>query len=749
MPMVREANETKQGISPKRKRLFAFMLMLFPLVILLLLELSLRLADYGDSYNLFEDCNLYGKEYRRCHQDFGKKYFNHVVYTTPVHEMFLKKKPENGFRIFVIGSSTAVGFPYGSGVMFPRILQERLRDSYPGRTIEVINTAMTAINSYTFRDKIGEILAEEPDAILIYGGQNEFYGALGIGSREALGSIRWIKVLHLQLLEFKTYQLLRNMISGISHLGRGENKAAVADASTTTLMEVIVADKDIAYKSRLYDLALEHYRKNMKAILKKARKKGVPVFFSELVSNVRDLPPLGSSGAGKVPSALSVYEEAVAFEREGEYEKARKSYYLAKDLDCIRFRAPSEMNAIVHALSAEYGAVMIPMNVLFEENSPHGLIGGNLITEHVHPNMDGYFLMADAFFGAIIRSAVMGKPDSGLIRPSAWYRANWAFTAIDSMRADILLKKLKAGWPFKPDTIINTFLEDYRPQDIVDSLAYQSVRYAGINLVSAHKKMAQYYLARGNSDKAYREYAAILKIEPYDLQHYTEAGDLLFKAGNIEKAMKIYRASLTFHRDIYVVSRMGEILVAAGEYEKAIPLLEEVGKADPEFRQQVVLKLLYRALIETGDTGRAGALLSRHRKLLSDRDAGEGKREVVLRIPAEVKPIIDQATRHLRANEVDKAYALLLRANEINETVIANRFLGDILLQKRDKRALHYLNKVYGDYGTDPDYLNTFCYACIVFQDYQSAGKILQELKQLAPDHPNIPRYEKAIAGKQ
>ena len=132
------------------------------------------------------------------------------------------------------------------------------RDSYPDKHIEVINTAMTAINSYTFQDKINEILAEEPDALLIYGGQNEFYGALGIGSKEAFGQIRWIKILHLKLLEFKTYQLVRNMITGLQGLFSDREGIDTAEATTTTLMEVIAADKNIEYNSRLFRLATGH-----------------------------------------------------------------------------------------------------------------------------------------------------------------------------------------------------------------------------------------------------------------------------------------------------------------------------------------------------------------------------------------------------------------------------------------------------------------------------------------------------------
>ena len=484
----------------------------------------------------------------------------------------------------------------------------------------------------------------------------------------------------------------------------------------------------------------------MKVILKKARKKGVPVFFSELVSNVKDVPPFGSTDAGKYPSAIEVYEEAQAYERNGEYEKARESYYLAKDLDCIRFRAPSEINDAVHELSHEFGAVLIPMIRLFEENSNHGLIGNGLMTEHVHPNIDGYFLMADAFYSAIMQSRIIGHPDSGNVRPSSWYRKNWGFTGIDSMRADILVHKLKAGWPFKPDTVVNNFMNEYKPGNVTDSLAYQSVRYEEINLVSAHKKMAQYYLARNDAGKAYREYVSILTIDPFNLKNHIEAGDILFQAGMNEKALEVYTASLNISRDIYVMSRIAEIYAADGNFKKAIYFLEEVRKTDPEFRKQTVVSLLYKAFNESGETQKAVKLYGENRGLLSQQSADGGKREIVMHIPSDVRKIIDEATRHLQANEVDKAYALLIKANEIHETTIASRFLGDILLQKKDRKALFYLKKVYGAYNTDPNYLNTLCYACIFFKEYEYAKKILPELKQLSPDNPNIPDYEKMIA---
>jgi hypothetical protein len=82
----------------------------------------------------------------------GAKYFQRLEYTAPARDIFLRKKPEDCFRIFVMGSSTVVGFPYENNLMFSRILQERLQDAYPDKKIEMVNTAITAINTFTLLD---------------------------------------------------------------------------------------------------------------------------------------------------------------------------------------------------------------------------------------------------------------------------------------------------------------------------------------------------------------------------------------------------------------------------------------------------------------------------------------------------------------------------------------------------------------------------------------------------------------------
>ncbi len=68
-------------------------------------------------------------------------------------------------------------------------------------------------NSYTIRDLVPEIIKKKPDLILIYLGHNEYYGALGIGSVESLGTSRFLVNTTLWFNKFKSVELLRNIIN--------------------------------------------------------------------------------------------------------------------------------------------------------------------------------------------------------------------------------------------------------------------------------------------------------------------------------------------------------------------------------------------------------------------------------------------------------------------------------------------------------------------------------------------------------
>lgn len=724
-----------------KRILFTAILFLIPVIFIILLECGLRLLDYGEEYPLFIDTELFNKEYRMCNPAYGKKYFHGESYSSPANDMFLQTKPENGFRIFVIGSSTVYGFPYSEGVMFSRILHKRLRDSYPNHHIEVINTAITAVNSYTFADRIDEILNEEPDAILIYAGHNEFYGAQGIGSHGGLSNLRVIKLLHLHMLNYKIYQLLQNGIHKTRNILSGTTPDKKPE--TATLMERIVKNKNIEYQGRIYNQAHRHYKANMNTILRKSNNKDIPVFFSEVISNIRDLPPFKSSKNSEHPPAIEVYKNAKALDSAQNYFKAKKQYIMAKDLDCIRFRASEDINEIIRKLSDQHNTHLVPMQEAFEAKSPQGIIGNNLLTEHVHPNVDGMFLMADVFYRSIVESKTIEVLDSANYKPSSYYRNQWGFTELDSLYADIRVQQLMNGWPFKHEAHVNRFIHEYEPQNAIDSTAYMALIYNDISLEAAHNRMAGYYKVRNEFRKAALEYRAMAKINPWNLKSYIDAGNLFMKSGNNKEALKVFKESLNLARENFTLLSIGEIYSQLENHEKAIQYLEEVLIRNPDFNRFKVLNLLHKSYHATNKKEQAEKISV---KLSQMEDTGVDRPQVVIYTPPSVRPKIEKALTHLRANEINKGLELLYKANKIEESSIANRLIGEIYLQGNDKRALNYLKKAYYDYLSDPAFLNNLCYASIAFNDYAYAKKILGELKQLDPNNSNIKRYEKALS---
>ena len=67
---------------------------------------------------------------------------------------------------------------------------------------------MAAVNSYTLLDLVDEIIAIDPDAVLIYAGHNEYLGYLGSGTALTGRRSREATRLHLALKSWGLYELL-------------------------------------------------------------------------------------------------------------------------------------------------------------------------------------------------------------------------------------------------------------------------------------------------------------------------------------------------------------------------------------------------------------------------------------------------------------------------------------------------------------------------------------------------------------
>ena len=248
----------KEFIDNSRKktpRWFYLVLILLPVVIVIFLELSLRLFNYGRTYDQWIPA---GEGRLTLNPEIAFRYFyNTDRVPSANHNYFDKVKKENSYRVFVMGGSSAAGFPYSPNGAFSRYIRKRLELLYPERNIEVVNIAMSAINSYALRDMLPGVLEKQPDLIIIYAGHNEYYGALGVGSVETLGDTRFIVNTVIWLNRFKTFELLRDLIKSVSGWFSSPVK------SDGTLMARMSQRQLIPFNSEKYFSGLNQYEGNL------------------------------------------------------------------------------------------------------------------------------------------------------------------------------------------------------------------------------------------------------------------------------------------------------------------------------------------------------------------------------------------------------------------------------------------------------------------------------------------------------
>ncbi len=733
-----------KDITKSRKTLFNILIALLPVIFVLFIELFLRIVGYGDNFSLFIDNSESNyKEYRMLNPEVGKKYFQRFEYSTPPKDIFLKDKPDSCFRIFVMGSSSVVGFPYDNNLMFSRILHERLRDAYPGKKIEVVNTAITAINSFTLLDFMPQILKEEPDAILFYAGHNEFYGAFGVGSNEAATHNTALINLHLKCMNSRLYQLTRNVISGITGL---ISKRGSAAEKRGTLMTRIVKNADITYDSKEYANGMKYYERNLDIIMAMAKQKDVPFFISSLISNVKDLKPFNSVETPKVKPAIDYYNLGKQYESKGDFKNAKLNYELARDYDCIRFRASGEVNAIVKKLSDKYKANYVKSLELFEEYSPNGLIGENFVVEHVHPNIEGYFLLAESFFRSIAESKLLGSYPSEFTPVfNKRYISEYGFTEVDYLTGKHRITNLKYHWPFVDESKgFTDYRQIYKPKNYVDSLAFNVMVDPELSLLDAHNQLAIRYEQRHDYYRAFREYITLSKIDPYWAPYYKKAADCQLNIGDLPGALKNYQRSLEWEDSFYANYRAGEILMIKNDIDLAIFYFEKALKFAEKERVNVLNKLLI-AYVYKGDNDKAKSI---HAEIQKDNPGL--KIEIPQRmytymnyVPVQVSEYIGKAQELLSKGDTYGAENILLQSLEIKDTHIANRMLGDIYYSRSEfSKSINLFKKVYNDFNSDPRFLNVIALNYIAAGNKKEAAKCVSRLKIVAPKHPEIATLE-------
>ncbi len=571
--LVREFLTSQQ----KKKTPFYFYIILIclPILFFILLEIGLRLFGYGFNYQQWE-VPAEGK--LMLNQDVAKRYFYETT-TIPMsnQDVFDVEKKPDAYRIFVLGESSAAGYPFSPLGSFSRYIRDRLELLYPHIKIEVVNLSLTAVNSYTLRDLFPGVLEQKPNLILIYTGHNEYYGALGIGSMESLGTSRQIVNLILYLNKYKTVELIRNTIQWTMKLFAG-NK----NGQSGTLMSRMAQDQYIAFDSEKFNEGISQFEGNIRDMLEMAKEKNVPIILSTLVSNLKDQPPFISIKSDVFPPADKIYNQAKQELNDGNNYIADSLFRFAKDLDGLRFRAPEKINQVIKALSSEFKLPLVNADSVFSSISPEGIVGDNIMTDHLHPTLNGQMILGKLFFEKMEQSNQLPKSEKANLSDNfqdSITCANFHFTELDSTIGDFRIKILKNDWPFvkKEKKLPNSKLLHLK--NIADSLA-SDVLDNEIIWEEAHRKLATYYLANNNLNLFLKEMDAVISQYPVIVEYYDYVANILIQVNNYDRAVKYLKTGYDIKPSAFKAKWLGTIDLYNNKLESAERYLNESLKYD-------------------------------------------------------------------------------------------------------------------------------------------------------------------------
>ncbi|HEX2692984.1 MAG TPA: hypothetical protein VHL12_02920, partial [Gemmatimonadaceae bacterium] len=272
-------------------------------------------------------------------------------------------------------------------------------------------------------------------------------------------------------------------------------------------------DREIPLRSDRYELGVRQFRTNLETISRVFERKGIPVFIGSLASNLLDQPPFAASANAAPRAADSTFAAGKAALEAGDKPRGDSLLSLSRDLDVVRFRAPSEFNAIIQQVTAGTGGTYVPVAEAFAAASPAGVPGANIFLEHVHPTRDGQALIARVFFDALRRTDLLrAKIDSGRLAPFASYRRGMDLTPFDERIAYHSTRTLTSRWPFVPVSQQRDYRATYTPSSFLDSLAFAVS--AGERWEIAKLRLAADYERKSQFDSAAAEYAGLARDAP-------------------------------------------------------------------------------------------------------------------------------------------------------------------------------------------------------------------------------------------
>jgi tetratricopeptide (TPR) repeat protein len=655
------------------------MVVISPLVCLVLIELALWIVGYGVPKRFFVPWKAGGRTVYLSNKRYCEHFVSKQLSRSPEY-VTLGPKAANAVRIFVLGSSAAYGDPepaYG----FCRQLEVLLNEHAAGVSFEVVNAAVTAMNSHVAARIARDAARFQPDLFIVYMGNNEVVGPYGPTSLPpALYSSRaFINAAITAKKETRLGQLVKNL---------GESLRSAGQQQKWQGMEAFLANHVRADDPRM-ESCYGHFAANIRDIVHTANRSGAKTILCTVPTNVETCRPFGSdhtptltkdqlaqwqqlfdkgqefAKAGNHEAALAQYEQARAIDADpanlafrtaqslaalGRTDEAGQKFIEARDRDTLRFRADSRINAAIREAGktlAGQGVTLLDLEARLEEKSKSHLLGDELLVDHVHLNFQGNCLAAAAAMETVagtlpqVKLNPISRTDEQLLDLC---RHRLAYDDLEAYRLATTMHRRKTLPPFA-----DQMDHDAELQHLADGIAALRRTTKGIE----------------TPQSLYLEAIQRMPLDPYLNLRY---GEWLSRKGRTAEAMAVYEKLLAARpADMRVRTAMAQTYIRGGLKDQAMDVL--TAKESPDRSSRVDALLLLGAYC--GSVGAAGEAASIYEEL--NRIA-----------PRNIDGLINRAAAAAAANDLVTMEECLTKALRIDPgSAQAMINMGNCLAQQR------------------------------------------------------------------
>jgi len=584
-----------------------------PFLILVVIELGLRIAGYGYPTSFFIERHQDGEQFLIENPKFGWRFFPPSVARAPQPLSFPVVKPFGTIRIFLFGESAAMGDPepaYGFGRQLQRLLQAR----HPDKHFDLVNVAMTAINSHVIRAIALECAKHPGDVWVIYAGNNEVIGPFGAGTvfgTRAPGLLTARAILFAK--KFRLGQFISSL-SGKKGAGKWEG------------MEFFLQNQVSAKDSRLKTV-YNNFGANLGDIVEAGNRAGAKIVIGTVAVNLKDNPPFASAhaavlkreqtaewdekfqkgrhaeDAGDYAGALAAYREAarldpdfaeLAFRRAqcelalGDTNSAAADFSLARDLDVLRFRADSKLEELIRN-TARPGVVLVDTERELAKEARDGIPGDDQFYDHVHPNFSGNYHIARFFARAVEQQLFPANSAAGSWLPESEMAHQLAFTDFDRRRIAAEMQLRLRQPPFSTQSNFARRDKEWdrvlaSPQAAPADLTWEY--RAALSLAPEdwvlRANFGRLLEAAGDKAAAAEQWSQVAERLPDEPEAHFHLGNLSYDLGAyLQSEQEFRRVMALTPNSIEALSGLGLTLAALGQTNAALGEFETALRLDP------------------------------------------------------------------------------------------------------------------------------------------------------------------------